>query len=96
MKTIRQEIVDLLETQALTARELGRALRLDPREVTDHLEHIRKSLASGGKCLVVQPSRCRKCGFEFTDRRKLAPPGRCPRCKSTFLDPPYYKVEDTG
>ncbi|HHP7233887.1 MAG TPA: transcriptional regulator [Desulfobacterales bacterium] len=95
MKTIRQEIVDMLATQALTARELGRALRMNPREVTDHLEHIRKSLAAGGKRLNIQPSRCRKCGYEFADRRKLAPPSRCPRCKSTYLDPPYYEVEDT-
>lgn len=93
MKTIRQEIVDLLETQALTARELGRAVRLDPREVAAHLEHIRKSLAAAGKRLVMHPSRCRKCGFEFTERRKLAPPSRCPRCKSTYLDPPYYEVK---
>jgi len=95
MKTIRQEIIALLEDQALTARELGRALRLDPREVADHLEHIRKSVAASGRRLEMVPSRCRKCGFEFTGRRKLTPPSRCPRCKSTYLDPPYYEVKKT-
>jgi len=94
LKTIRQEIIELLAAQALTARELGRILRLDPKDVTDHLAHIRKSLTAAGKRLAVQPSRCRKCGFEFKNRRKLTPPGRCPRCKSTYLDPPYYEVEE--
>jgi predicted Zn-ribbon and HTH transcriptional regulator len=41
--------------------------------------------------LLVEPAACQKCGFEFT-KGKLLKPGRCPKCKSTWIDEPRVGI----
>jgi predicted Zn-ribbon and HTH transcriptional regulator len=92
-ETVRQEMVSVLEAFGpLTARELSAEVRVREREVHEHLEHIRRSLEKTGKQLEVTPPECRKCGFVFTDRKRLTRPGKCPSCRSTSVEAPAFKV----
>lgn len=92
-RTVRQEIVALLEAREWTPRELADRLGLRERELADHLPHVARTLRAGGRRLAVQPAECLACGYLFRDRRRLTAPGRCPRCKSLRIDPPAYRVE---
>jgi len=42
---------------------------------------------------VVEPARCRKRGFRFHSE-KLHKPGKCPRCKGTWISEPLIAVEE--
>ncbi len=93
METIRQEIISLLTESPLTARDISQAVGIREKEVYEHLFHIRKTVSAKKQKLVTIPSRCRSCGFEFKDRNKLTKPGKCPRCKSTYIDAPVFTIE---
>jgi len=92
MPTVRQMIIDLLSLHAMDARELSREAGIREKEVVDHLAHIARSLASKNKRLIIQPSRCLRCGYIFADRRRLTRPGRCPHCKSSHLQNPVFSI----
>ena len=93
VKTVRQQIVELLQDQdGLGVRELSQQLHITEREIYPHLEHINRSVKTKGKKLLVDPARCLQCGFIFQDRKKLSPPGHCPKCKGTHLQRPVYSI----
>jgi transcriptional regulator len=92
MKTIRREIIELLQNEPLGVRELSQELHIQEREVYPHLDHIARSAKAMGKKLSVIPARCLDCGFSFQNRKKLTPPGHCPKCKGTHLQRPLYEV----
>lgn len=71
---------------------LSRAMGLGEKEILPHLPHIAKSAAAQRARLAVEPARCTGCGFEFRERRRLSPPGRCPRCKASRLQGPWYRI----
>jgi predicted Zn-ribbon and HTH transcriptional regulator len=93
MKTNRQKLAALLERQPWRARDLSRQLAIKERDVYDHLSHIQRSAAAAGKTLHVTPCSCRRCGFVFKNRRRLTRPGRCPECRSTYIEPPVFKID---
>ena len=88
----RRDLIPLLLDHPLTVAGLARQLHASPREVADHLQHLLKSLERSEYRAVVAPAECQKCGFAF-DQRKLMKPGKCPRCKSTWIQPPRLHVE---
>jgi predicted Zn-ribbon and HTH transcriptional regulator len=90
---VRQNIAALLRDTEMTARDLSSAAGISEKEVCDHLEHIRRSLRADGKALAMTPPACRSCGYVYADRRRLTRPGRCPRCKATYLSPPSFRIE---
>jgi predicted Zn-ribbon and HTH transcriptional regulator len=92
MQTLRQEIMRLLQDSELSTRDLSRLLGIREKEVILHLPHVAKSINAQGKRLQIFASTCRQCGYVFKDRRRFTRPGRCPRCKSTYIDAPYFKV----
>jgi len=51
-----------------------------------------RSARSAGHRVVVQPARCRGCGFTF-DEDKLSKPGKCPACRGTRLFEPQISIE---
>ena len=91
-KTIRQNMTGLLESGEYSARDLANAMGIREKEVVDHLGHIARSVAAAGKRLRINACRCRQCGFVFKERRRFSTPSRCPHCKSTYLDPPLFKI----
>jgi len=93
MPTLREKIITLLEDDTQDARALSRALSIREKEIYPHLEHIRLSLKVRGQKLHITPYQCRLCGFEFKNRSKLHPPGRCPDCKQGSIEPALFKVK---
>jgi len=87
----RRELLDLLRGKMLPLSEIARIEKVRVQELADDLEHLRKSLRHEGLRLLVEPAACQKCGFEFTKAR-LTKPGRCPKCKSTWIDEPRVGV----
>ena len=92
MKTIRQQIIELLTHEKMDARDLSREVGIKEKEVYEHLPHIARSLARRGRKLTIQPSECLKCGYVFKDRKRFTRPGRCPRCRETHLTSPVYRI----
>jgi len=91
-KTVRQRIIELLNHDELTAREISQAIGIRERDVYSHLPHVARSTAAQDKKLVVNPARCLACGYVFKDRKRLTRPSRCPRCKRSHLQEPTYRI----
>ncbi|MBW1840668.1 MAG: ArsR family transcriptional regulator [Deltaproteobacteria bacterium] len=92
METIRQQIINLLREEDMTARDLSRALRIREKEVYEHLPHAERSVKNSNKRLTIDPAECLACGYVFKDRRRFTTPGRCPRCKGERIEHPMYRI----
>lgn len=95
-ETTREALRRVLRESAATAKELSAAVGIREKDVTDHLEHLRRSGAHRGEELVVEPASCIACGHVFRDRARLTRPGACPRCRSTRIDPPVFAIRGEG
>jgi len=92
--TIRQLIMQSITGTLYSSRQLAELVGVPERQVEDHLTHITKSVARDRtRRFVLEPSRCRDCGFVFRDRTRLTRPSRCPRCRSEAISPPRYGIE---
>ena len=89
----RKDLSDILRVRPITLYELSLQLETEPRDLEDDLRHLFRSLRSSPLCPVVEPARCRKCGFRFHSQ-KLHKPGKCPRCKGTWISEPLIAVEE--
>src|SRR5436190_10535233 len=92
-RTVREAIREELLRGAATARELSERVFIREKDVAEHLEHLEKSLRARGEQLVVEPASCIACGYTFAARARLTRPGACPRCRSTRIDPPAFRIE---
>ena len=88
----RPDLIDSLRERRISVSELARELDIRPRELEDDLEHLRKSLKHSGYREVFEPAVCRQCGFVFRQQR-LRKPGKCPRCKGTWISEPRLGIE---
>jgi predicted Zn-ribbon and HTH transcriptional regulator len=89
---------DLLKTLTETPRSvssIARDLGLRRADVEQDLRHLIRSARAAGHRVVVQPARCRACGFTF-DEEKLSKPGKCPACRGTWLYEPQISIETTA
>jgi hypothetical protein len=91
-ETLRQLIVELISEEPLSAREISGRAHLMEKDIYGHLEHIRHSLRIGDRQLEVTPAECQSCGFLFTKRDRLAPPGRCPICRCETIFEPLFAI----
>ncbi|MBU1405734.1 MAG: transcriptional regulator [Proteobacteria bacterium] len=91
-ETTRQAIIALLAEGPVSAKDISIAVHLPEKEVSSHLEHIRRSLHSTGAVLAVTPAECRACGFVFAKRERMTPPGKCPVCRSEAIDDPLFSI----
>lgn len=85
--TIRQEIFAILEHGACSASDLSKRVRLTEKDVYEHLDELKQS-----RRIETIPAACNACGYRFEDRRKTRKPGKCPKCKSTRIDPPKFRA----
>lgn len=88
----RKDLVQMLATPR-SASSLARELGLRRGEIEEDLAHAIRSARAAGHAVVVEPARCRKCGFVFDDGR-LTKPGKCPECRSTWLHEPLISVRE--
>jgi predicted Zn-ribbon and HTH transcriptional regulator len=91
-ETVREAIRRALLAGPATARDLSAEVGVREKDVAEHLAHLARSLPRRGERLVVEPASCIACGYAFTDRTRLTRPGACPRCRSTRIDPPAFRV----
>jgi predicted Zn-ribbon and HTH transcriptional regulator len=66
-----------------------------PQDVEDDLAHLLRSLRHTGYRAVIEPARCRHCGFQF-GKNKLHKPGKCPKCRQTWIADPLVRIEGSG
>ena len=83
--TIRQELVSILGNGELTASGLSKMIGKSERELYDHLQRLFES-----RSIKIIPAECLKCGYVFRDRKKVKKPGKCPKCKGTYIQPPLF------
>lgn len=92
-ETVREALAGALREAPMTARELSVRVGIRERDVADHLEHLARSLEARGDALRVVPASCIECGYVFRKRERLSRPSACPKCRSTRIDPPMFRVE---
>ena len=92
MKTIRKEIISLLEHKEMNAREISTAVGVGEKEVYTHLFHIARSIKHQRKKLIITPAKCLGCGYVFEKRKRFTRPSRCPICKSEHIQNPMYRI----
>jgi transcriptional regulator len=91
-ETARSALERVLRRGPATARDLSEDAGLREKDVPEHLEHLQRSLERRGERLVVEPATCIACGYAFVERKRLTRPGACPRCRSTRIDPPVFRI----
>jgi transcriptional regulator len=82
MATARQSLMALLAEGPRTASSLARQLGLDRGRIEEELRHAIRTAKTAGHAVIVEPARCKACGFAF-DESRLVKPGKCPACKGT-------------
>ncbi len=88
----RKDLIALLAGGPRTASSLARELGIGRRDIEDDLRHAIRSAEAAGHVVVVEPARCKGCGFVF-DRSTLTKPGRCPSCKGSRLFEPLLRIQ---
>ena len=88
----RRDLIPLLLDKKMSLSEIAREVHESPKEVIDALTHLAKSSRHADYQLVVTPAECRKCGFEFGSD-KFSRPGKCPKCKGTWIYEPLFEVK---
>jgi predicted Zn-ribbon and HTH transcriptional regulator len=83
----RRDILAILATGPHSASSLARALGLGRDEIEDELRHAIRSAQAAGHAVIVEPARCKACGFTFGES-KLTKPGRCPQCRQSRIYEP--------
>jgi transcriptional regulator len=89
----RKHLLDALGPTPRSLSDLAAQLGASRKDVEDALPHIVRSARAAGRRLVIVPARCRSCDFTFDDS-KLSKPGRCPRCRGTWVYEPLLGVEN--
>jgi len=95
MMTRRQKIIKLLEKRDHSVSELAMLLEMrgkgSRKVILEDLRIIAGIVKREGKVLLIQPAQCKKCGFIFKPEIKI--PGRCPKCRSEWIEEPRFKIE---
>ena len=82
-----REALDVPRTVSWLARELG----MRRGDVEEELRHAIRSARAAGERVVIEPAKCRQCGFLF-DAEKLSKPGKCPACRGTRIFEPLVSI----
>ena len=91
----RKDLIPLLLDNPMSVAQIARLVRETPRDIENDLLHLLKSLKHTEYTGVIEPARCRKCGFEFATG-KLAKPSKCPECKVTWILEPRVALQRKG
>jgi predicted Zn-ribbon and HTH transcriptional regulator len=89
--TRRRDLVKMLTVQPRSVSSVAREMGLDRGEAEDHLRHAIRSARAAGHQVIIEPAKCRQCGFTFGEE-KLAKPGKCPQCRGTRLYEPQIRL----
>jgi len=87
----RRHLIDLLVGNPMSVSQIARAVKETPGQIADDLHHLLRSLKHTDYQAVIEPARCRDCGFEFSPE-KLSKPSKCPECHSTWILEPKIAI----
>ena len=93
MPTLRQKIISILCEEEMNAREISGEVGISEKEVSEHLSHIARSVASQSKTVIINPAICLGCGYVFENRKRFTRPGRCPQCKKSHIRSPRFRID---
>jgi predicted Zn-ribbon and HTH transcriptional regulator len=88
----RKNLIEMLLGNPMTVSQIARFVDESPGRVADDLNHLFRSLKHTEYKAIVEPARCRSCGFEFSGE-KLTKPSKCPECHSTWVVEPKIAIE---
>jgi transcriptional regulator len=91
----RKNLIEMLLGNPMTVSQIARLVDESPGQIADDLKHLLRSLKHTEYKIVVEPARCRACGFEFSEE-KLTNPSKCPECHSTWVLEPKIGIEGKG
>jgi predicted Zn-ribbon and HTH transcriptional regulator len=91
----RRDLLTRLSAEPRTASSLARELRLKRCDIEDDLQHLVRSARSAGLLVIVEPARCRMCGFTFSGE-KLSKPSKCPDCRASRIREAHIWIEPTA
>jgi predicted Zn-ribbon and HTH transcriptional regulator len=93
--TRRKDLLAILSAQARSLSWIARELGMPRAAVEDDLQHMIRSARAAGHRVVIEPAKCRACGFTF-GAEKLSKPGKCPACRATRLYEAQIRVDPQG
>lgn len=88
----RKDLIDLLLANPMGLTQIARTVDESPGQIADDLSHLLRSLKHTEYKAVIEPARCRACGFEFSEE-KLNKPSKCPECHSNWVLEPKIAIE---
>jgi predicted Zn-ribbon and HTH transcriptional regulator len=89
--TLRRQLLEILTAEPRSVSSLAHELGLRRGDVEEDLRHMIRSARASGREVIVEPARCKSCGFTFGEE-KLAKPGKCPECRGTRIFEAQVKV----
>jgi transcriptional regulator len=89
--TLRRHLRDVLSATPRTASSLARELGLQRGDIEEDLRHAIRSARAAGEQVVIEPAKCKQCGFLF-DEDRLTKPSRCPECKGSRIFEPLVSI----
>ena len=92
-QTIRQKIINHLESGHMTVRDISQSVGIMEKDVFHHLEFIDKTVRTQKKRIQMEPYYCLNCGFEFKNRKRFKKPGKCPSCRDGRIAPAVFWIE---
>ena len=87
----RRDLIPLLLDRPMSLTQIAREVGESPKDVSEALAHLAKSVRHTEHELVIEPAECRRCGFEFRPD-KFSRPSKCPQCKGTWIAEPFFSV----
>lgn len=90
--TLRQQMIAELRKAPMDRRDLSQALRISEKEVDFHLPHVAKTIEAQGMKWQVTPAYCESCQYTFMKRTRYSPPSKCPKCKASRIQGPWFEV----
>jgi predicted Zn-ribbon and HTH transcriptional regulator len=81
---LRKDLMQVLTERPRSVSWVARELGLKRADAEEDLRHLLRSARAAGHLVVIEPARCRTCGFQFGED-KLSKPGKCPACRGTWL-----------
>ncbi len=93
MQTRRKEIIEILESRPLTAKQLAEYFKVSVADILEDLKHISQTLKPMHKKIAENLPVCESCGFVFKSREKLSRPSKCPKCRSESITEPVFSIK---
>jgi hypothetical protein len=87
----RKDLIPLLLNNPMAVADLAKLCGAPIKVLHDDLRHLIKSLKNSAYDIKVHPAACRKCHFVFS-ADKLTRPGKCPKCRATWIEPPLIEI----